>query len=46
MALICDTSGIYALYDADDRHHAAARRIIESTAGPFVVCSVLLSEID
>jgi uncharacterized protein len=46
MALICDTSGIYALYDADDRNHIATRRVIESTPGPFFVCSALLSEID
>ena len=24
MALICDTGGLFALYDADDSHHAAS----------------------
>ena len=23
MAVVCDTGGVYALYDADDAHHAA-----------------------
>ena len=30
MALICDTSGIYALYDTDDSQQAAVTAIVES----------------
>ena len=30
MALICDTGGVYALYDADDAHHAAVRAVVET----------------
>ena len=28
MALICDTSGVYALYDAADAHHQATEDLI------------------
>src|SRR5262249_28389911 len=34
MALICDTGGVYALYDADDAHHARARAAIEREPDP------------
>ena len=29
MAVVCDTGAIYALYDADDVHHAACRSLVE-----------------
>jgi predicted nucleic acid-binding protein len=46
MALICDTGAVYALYDADDMHHAAAKAVVETEAGPLFLPIVLLAEID
>lgn len=46
MALICDTSGVYALYDADDSHHDATRSLVESEPGPLFLPVILLAEID
>jgi predicted nucleic acid-binding protein len=46
MALICDTGGVYALYDADDQHHTSIKAIIESEPGPLILPLVLLAEID
>ena len=41
MALICDTGGIYALYDADDAHHAAVRAAVEAEVGPLYLPAIL-----
>ncbi len=46
MALICDTGAVYALYDADDAHHAAAKAVVENEAGPLLLPVILLAEID
>lgn len=46
MTLIADTGGLYALYDADDRHHAAVRRVVEGHPGPIVVPLPVLAELD
>ena len=46
MALICDTGGVYALYDADDVQHAAVRAVVEAERGPLYLPSVLLAELD
>jgi predicted nucleic acid-binding protein len=46
MALICDTGGVYALYDADDEHHESVRRSVEAEAGPLFLPMILLAEID
>jgi predicted nucleic acid-binding protein len=46
MALICDTGGIYALYDADDAHHELVRRSVETEPGPLFLPVILLAEID
>ena len=46
MALICDTGAVYALYDADDVHHAAAKAVVETEAGPLLLPVILLAEID
>jgi predicted nucleic acid-binding protein len=46
MAVICNTGAIYALYDADDAHHAACRALVEREPGPLFLPVVLLSEID
>jgi predicted nucleic acid-binding protein len=46
MALICDTSGVYALYDADDAAHQATTAIVEAETGPLLLPVILLAEID
>src|SRR5215213_11752543 len=46
MAVVCDTGAIYALYDADDVHHAACRTLVEVERGPLFLPVVLLAEID
>jgi predicted nucleic acid-binding protein len=46
MALICDTGAVYALYDADDVHHTAAKAVVAGEAGPLFLPLVLLAEID
>jgi len=46
MAVVCDTGAVYALYDADDLHHAACKGVIESERGPLFLPVVLLAEID
>jgi uncharacterized protein len=46
MALICDTGGVFGLYDADDAHHAAIKAVVNNESGPFFVPVVLLAEID
>lgn len=46
MSLVADTGGLYALYDADDAHHAAVRGIIQKEPGPIIVPSAVLGELD
>lgn len=46
MALVCDTGAVYALYDADDAHHEAARSVVESEIGELFLPVALLAEID
>ncbi|MBS0264221.1 MAG: PIN domain-containing protein [Planctomycetes bacterium] len=46
MALICDTSGIFALYDADDAHHEAIIAVVAAEPGPLFIPVILLAEID
>lgn len=46
MALIADPSGIYALYDAVDRHHAAARAVLRKERGPIIIPMAVLGELD
>jgi len=46
MALICDTSGVLALYDASNVDHAATAALVESEIGDLFVPVVLLAEID
>ena len=46
MTLIADTGGLYALYDADDKHHNAVCRVIEQERGPLIVPMAILGELD
>ena len=46
MALICDTSGVLALYDAGNADHAATAAVVEAETGDLLIPVVLLAEID
>lgn len=46
MALICDTSGVYALYDRDDAAHRATLAVVELETGSMLLPVILLAEID
>ena len=46
MAIVADSGGIYALYDRNDRHHAAVRRVLESERGVVIIPSAILGELD
>ena len=46
MTLVADTGGIYALYDAGDRHHQGTREVVEAYRGPIVVPLPVVSEVD
>jgi predicted nucleic acid-binding protein len=46
MALVADTGALYALYDADDLHHAAVCQVIEGERGPIILPVVILAELD
>lgn len=46
MALICDTSGLFALYDTSNLDHAATAAVVEAESGELLVPVVLLVEID
>src|SRR5262245_55266039 len=46
MALICDTGGVYALYDADDAHHDRAEASVDQRPGPLWLPVLVLAEID
>jgi predicted nucleic acid-binding protein len=46
MALICDTSGLFALYDSSNVDHVATVAVVEGELGELLVPVVLLVEID
>jgi uncharacterized protein len=46
VAILVDTSGLYALIDADDRHHLAVRRCLEQSSEALIVPVTVLPEID
>ncbi len=46
MTLVADTGGLYALYDASDRHHQGVKTVIEAHRGPIVVPLPVVSEVD
>ena len=46
MAVICDTSGVHALYDTDDAQHEAIATLIKVEPGPLFLPVILLAEID
>ena len=46
MALICDTSGLFALYDTSNVDHGATAAVVEEEPGELLVPVLLLVEID
>jgi predicted nucleic acid-binding protein len=46
MPAVVDSGAIYALYDADDAHHARVRAAVEREPGPLIAPSALLAEAD
>ena len=46
MALILDTSPLYASLDRSDADHAACRRLIEETDEPLLIPAPVLAEVD
>lgn len=44
--IICDTSGLYAAYNADQPDHAAVVRVLDATRGPLIVSPYVLTELD
>lgn len=46
MALVADTGGLYALYDAGDRNHRAVRELVAAEFGPIILPAPILGELD
>ena len=46
MSIVLDTGAVVALYDADDRHHAAAREWLVETDEDLVTTPLCVSEMD
>lgn len=46
VALIADSGGLYALYDARDKNHRAAREAVAAETGPIILPTAILGEID
>jgi len=44
MAVICNTSGVYALYDTDDAQHEVIATLIKVEPGPLFLPVILLAE--
>lgn len=46
MALIADSGGLYALYDARDKNHRAVRDVVGAESGPIILPMTILAELD
>lgn len=46
MTLIADSGALYALYDANDKHHRSVTKVVKNERGPVIVPTVILAEID
>ncbi|MBW8875480.1 MAG: PIN domain-containing protein [Acidobacteria bacterium] len=46
MILVVDSGAVYALFDADDLHHSAVRKVVDSHQGPLIIPVAILAEID
>lgn len=46
MALVVDSSGLYALLDRDDQAHPRVRQVVLAERGPLILPSLVLPEVD
>lgn len=46
MALIADSGGLFALYDARDPFHREVRKVVTAERGPIIIPMAILAEID
>ena len=46
MSLVADTGGLYALFDADDRHHVEVKKVVERERGIIILPALVLAELD
>jgi len=46
VALVVDTSGLYALIDADDAHHFEVRRFVEASTEALIIPITVIPEAD
>ena len=43
--IVLDTSGLFALLAANDRHHGEAQKALEADNGPYVIPAGILAEV-
>lgn len=46
MTVIADSEAIYALYDLDDAHHSAVRKVVAEEVGAIILPVAILAELD
>jgi uncharacterized protein len=46
VALVADSGAIYALYDADDKHHKRVVAAVANEPAPIIVPAAILAELD
>jgi uncharacterized protein len=46
VAVVADSGALFALYDADDKHHEAVRKVVNEVRGPLLVPTAILAELD
>jgi len=44
--IVLDTSGLLAALDGVERHHEAARQVLQADPGPFLLSPFVLAELD
>jgi hypothetical protein len=46
VAVVADSGGVYALYDADHLHHRAVTAAVKKETGPLVLPAPVVGELD
>lgn len=44
--IVCDTSGLLALYDTSSPHNVAVQRVFDRDSGPYLISPLVLAELD
>lgn len=44
--IVCDTSGLFDAYDADQRRHSVVMNALNAERGPFILSPFVLAELD